>query len=295
MAMNTFVEIVNQGSLTGASKVLKKSLPSVVRTLANLEQSLQTRLLNRSTRKMALTEEGRIYLKRCQQILGLVEEAESEVSDKLLEPAGTVTMSAPVPFGRMHIARAMIGFTSRFPKIQAELLLNNRKVDLLEEGIDIALRISHLPDSSMIAIPVGHIGQVVCVNPDLLSQIPQPKHPNDLSSLPCIAYGQGRNNHVFTFQQDRKPLNVPISGPFCSDDVSINIDACLAGIGIGQFYSYQVEHLLKQNKLKKILDEYQIDPIPVNLIYPQNKLLSNRVRALLNWMKKELRDILATE
>lgn len=292
LAMTTFVEIVNQGSLTGASKTLNKSLPSIVRTLANLEQSLQVRLLNRSTRKMALTEEGRVYYKRCQQILCSVEEAESEVGDNPLEPTGIITMSAPVPFGQMHVAPALIRFSEQYPKIQATLLLDNRYIDLLEEEVDLSLRIGYLADSSMIAIPVGQIERVLCATPGLLERIGTPTHPNELPSLPCVGYGRVHKGIFFYFKQNQKNLDVPISGPICSDNVLVNIQACLAGTGIGQFYSYQVDHLIKQGKLIKILEDFQIDPIPVNLIYPQNKLLSNRVRVFLDWMKKELRSAL---
>ena len=168
LAMNTFVHIVEKGSLTAAAEALDKSLPSVVRTLAMLEEALDARLLNRSTRRIALTDEGRRYLERCRQILADIDEAEDELSSHQSEPRGHINVTAPVMFGKMHVAPAITAFLQRYERTQVDLQLLDRPVNLIEEGIDVAIRIGHLSESSMIAKPVGEIRRVLCASPDYL-------------------------------------------------------------------------------------------------------------------------------
>lgn len=164
-AMRSFVAIVDQGSLTAAATALDRSLPSMVRTLAALEESLGTRLLRRTTRRMSLTAEGQVYLDRCRRILGDIEEAEASVMRDQIEPRGQVRMTAPVLFGQMHVAPALSEFLRRFHEMQVELLLFDRVVGLVEEGFDLAVRIAHLTDSTMVAVPVGYVRRVVCASP----------------------------------------------------------------------------------------------------------------------------------
>ena len=163
LAMRSFVTIVDRGSLTAAAGELDRSLPTMVRTLAALEESLGTRLLRRTTRRMSLTAEGRIYLERCRRILGDIEDAEASVTQGQIEPRGQVRMTAPVLFGQMHVAPAVSQFLHRFKEVQVELLLLDRVVNLVEEGIDLAIRIAHLADSTMVAVPIMGVRRVVCV------------------------------------------------------------------------------------------------------------------------------------
>ncbi|MDH3640060.1 MAG: LysR substrate-binding domain-containing protein, partial [Gammaproteobacteria bacterium] len=174
-AMTAFVQIVDRGSLTAAAVVLNKSLPSVVRTLATLEGALGVRLLNRTTRRIALTNEGQHYLARCRRILADIEEAELAVSAEQREPRGNLNITAPVLFGQMHVAPLVTSFLARFNQVHVELLLLDRLVNLVEEGVDVGIRIAHLEDSSMVAIPVGQIRRVVCASPKLLKKTGVPQ------------------------------------------------------------------------------------------------------------------------
>ena len=161
-AMAVFVQIAERGSLTAATETLDKSLPSVVRILASLEEALRVRLFNRTTRRIALTEEGRIYLESCRRILAEIDDAESALGQDEAEPHGTITVTAPVRFGEMHVAPAVTRFLQRYPEVQVKLLLLDRVIDMLEEGVDVAVRIAPLADSSLVAKAVGHIRRVVC-------------------------------------------------------------------------------------------------------------------------------------
>jgi DNA-binding transcriptional LysR family regulator len=187
-AMETFVRIVDRGSLTAAAVALDTSLPSVVRTLAALERELGVRLLNRTTRRIHLTDEGAQYLERCRAILSAVQETEAAFTSGRAEPQGRLAVTASVLFGRRYVAPMVSDFLRRHPKVSAELLFVDRVVDLVEEGIDVAVRIAHLPDSSLVALPVGKVRRVVCASPEYLRRRGTPRAPQDLREHTCIRH-----------------------------------------------------------------------------------------------------------
>ena len=187
-AMKAFREIADQGSLTAAARVLGKSQPTIVRTLANLEAQLGVRLLRRTTRRLALTEEGQIYLDRTRHILADVEEAELALTATGSEPQGHMRITAPVAFGQWHVAPAVTAFLQRYSQVQIDLLLLDRVVNLLDEGVDLAVRIGALSDSSMIATNLGEMRRVVCASPELLQRVGMPSTPADLSKTPCVNF-----------------------------------------------------------------------------------------------------------
>lgn len=284
-AMRTFVAIVDRGSLTAAANASDRSLPTVVRVLAALEESLGTRLLRRTTRRMSLTAEGRTYLERCRRILADVEEAELSVASGEGEPRGTIRMTAPALFGQMHVAPAVTGFLRRFTAVQVELLLLDRVVNLVEEGIDLAVRIAHLADSSMIAVPVGEVRRVVCASPALLRAEGAPEHPRDLADRPCVRFrGMGRGES-WVFREAGREVAVRIAGRLTCNQAAAGAEACAEGLGFGLFLSYQIEPLVRAGRLEIVLADFEPPPIPVSLVYPEARLVSTRLRALLDWMK----------
>jgi DNA-binding transcriptional LysR family regulator len=187
-AMAAFACIVERGSLTAAADALGTSLPTVVRTLAALEKGLGVRLLNRTTRRIALTEEGRYYLERCRRVLADINDAEEGLSAQQKEPSGTLSVTASVMFGRMHLAPAVTAFLKQFPGTRVEMLLLDRVVGLVEEGIDVGIRIGTLSDSSLVAIPVGHVRRVVCASPALVKRTGVPSDPKALAKLDCVGF-----------------------------------------------------------------------------------------------------------
>ena len=256
-AMQTFVRIVERGSLTAAADAMGSSLPAVVRTLAALEAELDVRLLNRTTRRLALTDEGREYFERCKRVLAEVDDAEAALSARRAAPRGRLRVTAPVMFGRLHVAPIATEFVARNAAVQLELVLLDRVVDLLEEGIDVAVRIGHLPDSSLVAIPVGQTRRVVCASPAYLKRAGTPRSLAELA--------RHRNQ------------------------IDVALDACLAGIGIGQFLCYQVQALLDAGRLARILAEFEPPPLPIHVLYPHGRLLSSNVRAFVDWTVPRLR------
>jgi len=288
--MRTFVEIVDRGSLSAAAETLGRSLPTMVRTLASLEHALGAVLLRRTTRRMALTEEGRAYLERCRRILADVNEAEDLVGATQGELRGQLRVTAPALFGQMHVASAVIEFIRRHRAVQVELLLLDRVVDLVDEGIDAAVRIARLPDSSMIGIPVAKMRRVVCASPALLRSTGLPERPEALANHPCVRFHGLAPGGTWHFRNGGKEIAVPVHGAFTTNQAAAAVEACAAGLGFGLFLAYQVEQEVRARRLEIVLREFEPPPIPVSLVYAEARLLSPRLRVFLDWMKARLRE-----
>ena len=292
-AMATFVRIVDQGSLTSASDALATSLSSVVRTLARLEKSLGVRLLNRTTRRISLTEEGRHYLERCRRILAEVDDAEHALSAKAQDPTGLLRVTAPVLFGQLHLVPAVAGFLARHRRMQMELMLLDRVVNLVEEGIDVAVRIGELADSSMVAVPVGQLRRVVVASPALLRTAGKPRHPRDLERLPCVRFTPLMPGTTWRFVENGRALSIEIGGQLACNQAAASVDACVAGLGFGMFICYQVRRQTEAKQLREVLTDFEPAPLPVNLVFPHARLLSSRMRAFVDFAAAELRRTLA--
>jgi DNA-binding transcriptional LysR family regulator len=287
--MQTFVRIVEQGSLTAAARTLEVSQPSVVRLLAALEAELGVRLINRTTRRMALTDEGREYYERCRGILGAVEEAEARLRSRRAQPRGRLRLTAPVLFGRQHLAPVVNEFLARHPAMQVELLLLDRVVDLLEEGVDAALRIARLQDSTLVAVPLGQVRRVFVGSPALLKRLGRPQRPEDLKEAPCVSFtGMGPADE-WTFERSGRALRVKVASVLVSNQVDAALAACEAGLGWGRFLSYQVEDALRAGRLKAVLPDESAGTIPMQIVYPHARLLSANLRAFLDFAAPRLR------
>jgi DNA-binding transcriptional LysR family regulator len=287
-AMNAFVCIVDGGSLTAAADELQTSLPSVVRTLAALEGALGVRLLNRTTRRQSLTDEGREYYARCKRVLADVDEAEAALLARRTAPKGRLRMTASVMFGRLHVAPVVGEFLGRYPAIEVELLLLDRVVDLVDEGIDVGVRIAQLPESSLIAVPVGETRRVVCAAPAYLKRAGTPKMPRDLASHRCVAFSGLGQTHEWSFGCST-PERVAVRPVFITNQIDAALDACLRGLGCAQFLCYQVQTALDAGKLKRLLATFEPAPMPIQLVYPHARLLSANVRAFVDFAMPRLR------
>ena len=287
-AMATFVRIVESGSLTAAAGTLEVSGPSVVRLLASLERSLDVRLLNRTTRRIALTDEGRDYFERCKRILSEVEEAEAAAGNRRGAVRGELRVTAPVLFGRMHVAPLAADFVARHRGVSVDLLFVDRVVNLVEEGLDVGVRIADLPDSSLVAIPVGEVGRVVCASPKYLAHAETPGTPQALRAHACIRFAGLGATHEWTFREAGRKLTVPVRGPLAGNQADALVEACAGGLGIGMFLSYQVAPLVAAGRLKLLLTDYRAPPVPVSVVYPHAKLLPVRTRLFVDWLRERL-------
>jgi DNA-binding transcriptional LysR family regulator len=290
-AMRTFVRIVEAGSLTAAADSLDTSLPTVVRTLAALERQLGVSLLKRTTRRLHLTDEGAQYLERCRDILANVQEAEDLLVARRTEPVGKLSVTASVAFGRLYLAPILYDFLQQHPKVLAEALFVDRVVNLIEEGVDVAVRIAHLKDSSLVAIPVGRVRRVVCASGQYLRRHGVPEVPNDIRGHNCVRHIGLAPRNDWQFRVGNRQLTVPINSILTCNEIDGAVHACLKGLGLGMFLSYMVAPYRRGGQLRYVLEKFETEPIPVQVVYPQARIMSNRVRAFVDECVGKLRRV----
>jgi DNA-binding transcriptional LysR family regulator len=289
-AMHTFVQIADHGSLTAAARVLGSSLPAVVRALAAYEALLGVRLFNRTTRRISLTDEGRRHLDSCRQVLAAVDESEAALSAEARAPVGHLSVTAPVLFGQMYVAPAITRFVQAHPGMRCSVVLLDRMVNLLEEGLDAGIRIGPLDDSSLVALPLGQIRRVVVASPALLRRQGAPKHPRELLQAQCVRVSPGAQGWG-PFRDGAKTLRLPVTGHLDFNHVLPAVQACVAGAGFGHFFSYQVAPYVAQKQLRIVLESFEPPPRPISLVYPHARLLPMRTRVFIDWMREELKGL----
>lgn len=290
-AMTVFVHIVEKGSLTAAATALNTSLPSMVRTLAALERDLGVRLLNRTTRRIHLTDEGAQYLERCRAVLTAVQEMDAAVTSRRVEPHGRLAVTASVLFGRRYVAPIVSDFLRHHPSVSADLLFVDRIVNLVEEGIDVAVRIGHLRDSSLVAVPVGQARRVVCASPEYLQRRGVPRTPEDIRKHPCVRHTGLAPRGDWQFRVGRRTVSIPINAVISCNEIDSALKACRSGRGLGMFLSYQTAPYRDEKKLRYVLEEFEMEPLPVQVVYPQARLVTSKVRAFVADCVSRLRQV----
>jgi DNA-binding transcriptional LysR family regulator len=290
-AMSGFVRIVERGSLTSAASDLGVSLPSMVRMLAALESELGTTLLNRTTRRIHLTDDGSRYLEHCRQILGHVQEAEAALRANRALPHGRIALTTSVAFGQMYVGSIVNEFVERYPNVTVDYLLVNRIVNLVEEGFDAAIRIGHLDDSSLMAIPLTKVRRVVCASPAYLRRNGVPGHPKDVQNHRCVRFSGLAPRAEWPFRVNSRRCVVPTNDTLVCNEASVAIESCAKGAGLGSFLSYMVAPMKKSGALKYVLEDYEIEPLPVRFVYPHSRILSATIAALAELCAKKLRNV----
>ncbi|WP_323000740.1 LysR family transcriptional regulator [Denitromonas sp.] len=285
--MRLFVAIADEGSLTGAAEALGTSQPSVVRGLARLEAHLGVRLFHRSTRRIALTDEGRRYLADSRQILGALAEADAGMRAELSDPTGLLRITAPVQFGQMYVAPMLNRLVAHHPKLQAELILFDRVVNLVEEGFDAAIRIGALEDSSLVARTLGVVRRVVVASPGYLARHGRPSHPGELRDADCVGFSSASGPN-WRFRDGGRQLKVTIDSRVTFNLVAPGIAACRDGLGFGSFLSYQVAPDVADGALEIVLADFEPPPLPISVITPHARLLPARTRLFIDTMREAL-------
>lgn len=293
-AMQTFLRIADAGSLTAAARELGSSLPAVVRSLAAYEAHLGVRLFHRTTRRISLTEDGRQHLERSRQVLAALEDAEAALSAGAQVPQGHLSITAPVLFGQMYVAPAVTRFVQAHPGIRCTTMLLDRMVNLLEEGLDLGVRIGRLEDSSLVAQPLGEIRRVVVATPALLRREGVPRHPRDLLRSNCVRVLSPRAAWG-DFQEEGRVFQVPVGGNLEFNHVWPAVQACAAGAGFGLFFSYQVAPLVARKQLRIVLERFELPPRPISIVYPHARLLPARTRAFIDHLRADLTQFRAPE
>jgi DNA-binding transcriptional LysR family regulator len=282
--MLDFARIVEGGSLSAGARAVGKSLPAVCRSLAQLEKRLGERLLHRTTRRIALTEAGMEFYERCRRIAAEIEEAEAAVSARKMEPQGVLAVTAPLLFGRMHVAPVVVEFLRRYRKAAVNLLLSDRTVNLVEEGMDAAIRIGELADSTLVARRLGSIPRVVCASPDYLERNGVPAHPRDLARHECIRFSGLSPTPEWTFLEAK----IKVAGRFVTNNGDAAIDAALHGLGLVMVLGYQVEQPLADGRLVRVLADFEPAPAPVHALYSSARLVPAKLKAFLELLSESI-------
>jgi len=260
-AMSILVASVEEGSFSAAGRKLGVPLPTISRKVADLEAHLKTRLLMRSTRKLALTEAGIAYVAACKRILEDIDATETQASGEYSVPRGELTITAPIVFGRIHILPVVTEFLQHFAEINVRMTLADRNVNLVDDHIDMAVRIGDLPDSSLLATRVGAIRRVVCGSPAYFAAHGTPKAPNDLAGHTCVMFSAIGPGTSWTFWHGKQAR---LMRPQCRlhiNTAEAAIDAAISGLGVTNVMSYQVARAVEEGKLQIILQDFEPPPI----------------------------------
>ena len=291
-AMSTFVAVVEAGSLSAAARRLNTPLATVSRKVSELESHLRTKLFNRSSRKLVLTDAGSSYVAACKRILADVTEAERAASGEYSAPTGELIVTATIGLGRIYLIPILADFLKAYPDIKVSLILTDRVLSLFEEQIDVALRLGALSDSSMIAIRVGAIRRMICASPTYLTARGTPRTPDDLARHDCITYAGLVSPDVWTFVRDKTNVAIPVHARLVVGSAEAACDAACAGIGITSAFSYHFQAALERGALTSLLDEFQPATLPVNLVYTASRFLPIKMRAFLDFAAPRLRQAL---
>ncbi|MEO8385867.1 MAG: LysR family transcriptional regulator [Betaproteobacteria bacterium] len=284
-AMTVFVKVVEQGSFARAAERLNMSTSAVSRQIADLEAHLTTRLLNRTTRRISLTESGQAYFERALHLLADLEETEAVVSSSTINPRGTIRLTCSTSFGVPHLAPAIGEFQARYPDVRFDISASNRFVDLVEEGLDLAIRIGDLGNPNLIARRIGGMRLVACASPDYLKRNGTPKHPDDLTSHNCFTYEFAPVKNLWTFQDRQKnEIKVRIDGSVHANNGEMLAAIAVAGVGIALEPDFIVNPLLASGALVEILKTFRPAPYNIYAVYPSRRHLSAKVRTFVDFL-----------
>jgi DNA-binding transcriptional LysR family regulator len=293
-AMSLFAAAAEAGSFSAASRRLGVPLPTLSRKIAELEAHLNTRLLVRSTRRLALTEAGTAYLAACKQILEQVSEAESLASGEFHTPRGELAITAPIVFGRLHLLPVVNAFLAAYPQVDVRLTLSDRNLHLVDEHLDVALRIGVLEDSRLVAVRVGSVRRVVCASPAYLAKHGRPRTPADLARHDCVSFESLPASQAWNFARRGERITAVAIRPRLSvTTAEAAIDAAIAGVGLTHVLSYQAAGAVAAGQLALVLRQYEPEPVPVSLLYAGQKRLPLKTRSFVDFAVPRLRQALA--
>jgi DNA-binding transcriptional LysR family regulator len=291
--MTILLAAVDGGTLSAASRQLHIPLATVSRRVSELEEHLNARLLLRGSRKLTLTDAGRDYVASCRRILEDIAEAERTAAGEYRAPQGELVMSVPPVIGRIHAMPLVVEFLQDYPDVRVRVLVSERIVNLMEDHIDLAIRVGELPDSTMIAKRVGMIRQVLCASPAYLKSRGMPRKPADLASHDCVAYESYAAESSWEFFTKGKSHKVQIPFRLVVNTGEEAVLFATAGAGIARTFSYQIDDLLKSRKLVTLLEGYEPSPRPVSVIYPGQRQVPLKLRVFLDFAIPRLRERLA--
>ncbi|NNG25266.1 LysR family transcriptional regulator [Telluria aromaticivorans] len=287
-AMEVFIQVVDCGSFTKAAEMLNLPKATVSTLVQTLETTLSVKLLHRTTRQVMITSDGAAYYERCIQILSDVRDAEESLSRHRLSPSGRLRVDSPTGLSSEILIPALPAFFERYPDITMELGSTDRVIDLVEEGVDCAVRGGELLDQNLIARRIGVINFVTCASPAYLERHGMPQHPRDLERHRCVNYFSAKTGKILNwdFTRDGERIEVALPGAIALNDSNAYVQAGLAGLGVIMMTDYLLIEHITAGRMVQVLPDWSIDPLPVHIVYPQNRHLSAKVRVFVEWVSE---------
>jgi DNA-binding transcriptional LysR family regulator len=287
--MQIFVAVAESEGFAAGARKLKISPPAATRAVADLEHRLGIKLLNRTTRYVRVTDAGQRYLDDCKRILAQVTEADEAAIGINAAPRGHLVITAPVLFGRMYVMPCVVAYLQKYPDTEISAMFVDRVVNMLDEGIDVALRVGELSDSSFKAIKVGTVRRVVCASPAYIEKYGLPQHPNDLSEHQIIVASSLSPNVEWRFLENKQAKIVRVKPRLTVTSNDAAIEAAVEGLGITRLISYQIAPELQNGQLKIILSEYEYPALPINILHREGRNSSAKVRAFIDLVAEKLK------
>src|SRR6201996_1749380 len=281
-AMQAFVTVADLKGFAPAARKLKLSPPAVTRLIAALEERLGARLLQRTTRQVALTDVGARYLERTRRILADIAEAESAAEGESTRPSGQLVVSAPLGFGRLHVSPVMSAYLKRYPDVSGELRLEDRMVSLVEDGIDLSVRIGELADSSLVARQVGEMRRIMVASPAYLKARGEPKTPAAIAAHDTIQFGSTAGAADWRLLEAGKEVRAAYTPRFSTNSSDAAVQYAAEGGGLTRVLAYQAADAVKAGMLKIVMQKFELPVLPIHIVYPTSRLLSAKVRAFID-------------
>lgn len=293
-SMSAFVAVVEEGGFSAASRKLGMPLATVSRKVSDLEELLRVSLFTRSTRRVTLTDSGQQFFETARRLLDELEEAERAASGEYHAPRGELVITAPIVFGRLHLTPIVVEFLRAYPEVSVRLLLSDQIANLLDEDTDLAVRISELSDSSMVAVRVGMIRTVVCASPSYLAKHGTPRHPSDLALHDCVTRSLLSSPDSWPFRIGKTIDRFPVRRRLVVTTAEAAIDAAIADAGLTRVLCYQIVAAEKKGDLVKVLCDYEPEPVPLSLVYPSSRMTPLKLRAFIDYAVPRLKQRLQT-
>jgi LysR family transcriptional regulator for bpeEF and oprC len=291
-AMGVFVRVVETGGITRAADSLGMPKATATTLLQKLEATLGVKLLNRTTRRVSVTPDGAAYYERCVSILAEVRETEESLAKQHATPRGRLRADVPTLMARSVFVPALAHFFERYPDIELALACNERRADLIDEGIDCAVWSGEIVESSLVARRVGFLYYATCAAPSYIATHGQPGHPDDLARHRCINHFSPRTGKLsdWVFSKDGMRVQASLHGHIALDDENSYVAAAEAGLGIAQIPAFVLKDAMERGSLELVLGDWFPEPLPRYVVYPQNRHLSNKIRVFVDWVAELLRD-----
>lgn len=282
-AIPVFVAVVENGGFSAAARTLGVSKSAVSKRINQLEKHLGVRLLHRTTRKLSLTEAGERYFEHATKALTAAGQAEDAVAELQGEPQGKLKISSPMSFGRLHVAPLIPNLLKRYPKLQVDLVMDDRNVDLVAEGFDVAIRSGNFPDSTLIARKLAPLHQVLCASPDYIDRYGMPITPTELTRHNCVLFSYSSDANKWTLHGENEAESVLVSGNYQVNNSEALLEALREGIGIGRLPTFVAGPDLKAGRLVKLFESYRIPSFTFYAVFPEREYLPAKVRAFLDF------------